>query len=281
MPQPPSSSFVPLSCRVSRALWQSMQDHCQSTGQSVDQLVCAALSDYLQVDHATLFQVSSAAALVQGLYHGDVTVGALHEHGDFGLGTFDSLDGEMVVLDGHFYQVRADGTVHEADPAVHTPYAMVTHFPAGASVPLADCADLAGLTQQLDALRHSQNVFFALRIDGVFSLVTRSVRPTAEGVPLVQAAASQSEFHLRDVPGTLVGFWSPGYLQSILVPGYHLHFLSADRRSGGHLLGCSGHSLRARVRQIEDFRVSLPESASFLNADLSRNPADDLERAER
>ena len=159
---------------------------------------------------------------------------------------------------------------------------MVTRFPAGGEVDLADCHDLASLHAQLDRLRDSQNVFYAVRVDGEFDSVhTRSVRPTPEGVPLVQAASRQQEFHVAGVRGTLVGFWSPGYLQTILVPGYHLHFLSDDRRSGGHLLDCAGRRLRARVRREADFRVSLPESASFLRADLTRDPAADLDRAEK
>ena len=101
------------------------------------------------------------------------------------------------------------------------------------------------------------------------------------GTPLVEAAAHQSEFRWNNATGTLIGFWSPGYLQTILVAGYHLHFLSADRRSGGHLLACAGRGLRARVARVADFRVSLPESPSFLRADLTRNPAADLDQAEK
>ena len=275
-------SSAPLSCRISGSLWRAVQARRRATGETVDHIVRAALADYLEVDHGTLFQVSTAGALVEGLYRGEVTVAALREHGDFGLGTFDGLDGEMVVVDGHFYQVGGDGGVREVEDDARIPYAMVTRFPAGAAVDLADCADLAGLHGQLDRLRDSQNVFYAVRVDGKFDSVhTRSVQPTPEGVPLVAAASRQREFHLRDVRGTLIGFWSPGYLQTILVPGYHLHFLADDRRSGGHLLGCAGRKLRASVRRETDFRVSLPESASFLHADLTRNPADDLDRAEK
>jgi hypothetical protein len=87
-------------------------------------------------------------------------------------------------------------------------------------VNLADCRDLASLHAQLDRLRDSQNVFYAVRVDGEFDAVqTRSVRPTPEGVPLVQAASRQQEYQLAGVRGTLVGFWSPGYLRTILVPG--------------------------------------------------------------
>jgi acetolactate decarboxylase len=256
---------VSLSCRISQSLSKALHARSEATGESVDHLVRAALADYLRVEHGTLFQVSTAGALVAGLYHGEVTVGDLREHGDFGLGTFEALDGEMVVLDGHFYQVRGDGTVAEVAPEVRSPYAMVTRFPAGGEVNFADCRDLASLHAQLDRLRDSQNVFYAVRVDGEFDAVqTRSVRPTPEGVPLVQAASRQQEYQLAGVRGTLVGFWSPGYLQTILVPGYHLHFLSDDRRTGGHLLGCAGRQLRARVRREADFRISLPESASFL-----------------
>ncbi len=277
-----NSSSVPLSCQLSSALWHAIDERCEATGESVEHLVRTALADYLQVEHATLFQVSTAGALVEGLYQGEVTIGGLRAHGDFGLGTFDGLDGEMVVLDGNFYQVRASGAVDEASDAVRTPYAMITHFPPGETVALADCDDLAGLLAQLDRLRDSQNVFYALRIDGVFrSVTTRSVRPMPEGTPLVMAAAHQSEFQRNDVGGSLIGFWSPRYLQTILVPGYHLHFLSEDRRSGGHLLGCAGQGLRVQVHRLADFRVSLPESASFLHADLTRNPAEDLDRAEK
>jgi acetolactate decarboxylase len=273
---------VPLSCRISSSLRHAIQERCRATGESVDHLVRTALADYLQVDHATLFQVSTAGALVEGLYRGEVTIGALREHGDFGLGTFDGLDGEMVALDGRFYQVQGDGTVREAGDDARTPYAMLTRFPAGPAVDLPDCDDLAALETQLDRLRDSPNVFYAVRVDGVFdTLTSRSVLRTPEGVPLVAAASRQREFHLRNLRGTLVGFWSPGFLQTILVGGYHLHFLSDDRRSGGHLLACAGHGLRARVRREADFRVSLPESPSFLRADLTRDPAHDLARAEK
>jgi acetolactate decarboxylase len=274
-------SSVALSCQITGSLWQAVQERCQATGESVDHLVRAALADYLQVDHGTLFQVSTAGALVEGLYRGEVTIGALRDHGDFGLGTFDGLDGEMVALDGHFYQVCGDGAVREVGNDARSPYAMITRFPAGDVVELADCADLSALQTQLDGLRDSQNVFYAVRIDGEFdTVITRSVKRSPEGVSLITAASQQQEFHLRNVLGTLVGFWSPGFLQRILVAGYHLHFLSDDRRSGGHLLDCAGHSLRAQVRREADFRVSLPESPSFLRADLTRNPALDLERAE-
>ena len=197
--------------------------------------------------HHTLYQVSTATALVEGVYQGAVRVGTLREHGDLGLGTFEGLDGEMVILDGRFFQVRSDGSVRECDDDVMSPFAVITRFAPDETVTLEQCPDLSHLASQFDALRTSDNFFFALRVDGHFDYVhTRAMCRTAEGVGLVKAAAVQPEFEFHDVSGTLVGFWTPEYAKTLNVPGYHLHFLSEDRRCGGHLLQCRGPTCGCR-----------------------------------
>jgi acetolactate decarboxylase len=276
------SPLIPLSCRISPSLWQAIERRQNATGDSIDHIVRSALADYLQVEQSTLFQISTTGALIEGLYRGEVTVAMLREHGDLGLGTFDGLDGEMVVVDGRFFQVRSDGSVIEVDDAVRSPYAVITKFDPGPPVVLSDCSSLSELCRQLDAVRTSENLFYAIRVDGYFSHVrTRAVARTEEGIPLVQAAARQPEFEMRDVNGTLVGFWSPGYVKTLTVPGYHLHFLTADRTAGGHLLECTGTGLVAQLECEKNLRLSLPETASFLKADLSRDPTADLEQAEK
>jgi acetolactate decarboxylase len=109
---------------------------------------------------------------------------------------------------------------------------------------------------------------------------TRAMCRTQEGVPLVQAAAVQPEFEFHDVAGTLVGFWTPAYAKTLNVPGYHLHFVSADRTRGGHLLQCRGAGLRLSIQREGDYHVALPDTEDFLKADLRRDPAADLAKAE-
>jgi acetolactate decarboxylase len=267
--------------RLSPALWHALEARHRATGESIDHIVRAALADFLQVDHSTLFQISSSAALVEGIYRGEVTVGALREHGDFGLGTFAGLDGEMIALDGRFYQVRADGVAREVDAAAQTPFAIVTHFVSDRAVADVGCASIAELGAALDGLRDSDNVFYAIRVDGEFDhLRTRAMCRTEEGVPLVEAATHQPEFELARVSATMVGFWSPPYARTLSVPGYHLHVLTADRRAGGHVLECRGRGLRLQIQRELDLRVSLPHSAEFLKADLTRDPSADLDEAE-
>jgi acetolactate decarboxylase len=267
---------------VSPGLWRALVDHAERTGEPVAHVVSKALADYLQVSHHTLYQVSTATALVEGIYQGAVRIGTLREHGDLGLGTFENLDGEMVVVDGQFFQVKCDGSVRECDDDLLSPFAVVTHFAPEATVTLAQCADLSQLAARFDGLRNSDNVFFALRVDGRFDYVhARAVCKTEEGVPLVEAAKVQPEFDYRDLSGTLVGFWTPEYARTLNVPGYHLHFLSDDRKKGGHLLQCSGSNLRLQIQREGDYRIALPETEDFLKADLRHDPAADLARAEK
>jgi acetolactate decarboxylase len=267
--------------KLSNALWNALETRQRETGEPLPHIVRAALAEYLQIEHATLFQVSTSGALVEGIYKGAVSIGHLRQHGDFGLGTFEGLDGEMIALDGCFFQVRSDGTVRAAADSDLSPFAVVTHFKAENSIEVAQCPDLACLFARLDELRESSNVFYAIRIDGSFPFVhTRAMCKSEEGTPLIVAAAHQPEFRMREVAGTLVGFWSPQYVKTLEVPGYHLHFITEDRGAGGHLMECSGRRLRVRIEQVRDLRVALPENQEFLRADLTRDPAADLDQAE-
>jgi len=233
-----------------------------------------------EVKH-TLYQVSTATALVEGIYQGAVQVATLRAHGDLGLGTFEGLDGEMVIVDGHFFQVRSDGSVTEVRDNVLSPFAAVTAFSADQTIPLDYCPDLSHLTSRFDALRSSDNFFYALRVDGTFDYMhARAMRRTKEGVPLVQAAAVQPEFEFQDISGTLVGFWTPEYAKSLNVPGYHLHFISADRAHGGHVFECRGKNLRLQIQREGDYHIVLPETEDFLKANLRRDPTADLAQAE-
>jgi acetolactate decarboxylase len=270
-----------LECTVSQGLWEHLQAAAQKKGQPVAHIVNRALSEYFGAAHHTLYQVSTATALVEGIYQGAVRVENLRQHGDHGLGTFEELDGEMVIVDGHFFQARCDGTVREVEDDVLTPFAVVTRFIPGVEVALDQCPDMERLAARFDSLRDSENFFYAMKVHGLFEYVrARAVCRTHEGVPLVQAAAVQPEFEFHNVEGTLVGFWTPEYARTLNVPGYHLHFLSDDHRCGGHLLGCAGTNLRLQMQREGTYQVALPETEDFLKADLRRDPAADLAKAE-
>jgi acetolactate decarboxylase len=269
-----------LVCPISQSLQNALEKLSKETGDSISHLVISALSRWLRVPHHTLFQVSTSGALVQGIYERAVSSKVLLQHGDFGIGTFENLDGEMVVLEGAIYQVRSDGAVTHVVDDVGTPFAVVVPFFADHDEAIAKSKNFRELTEYCDRYRDSNNLFYAFRVDGHFQhLRTRAMPATT--APLAKAASIQPEFDFTDVEGTLVGIWAPQFSSAINVAGYHFHFLSADRTKGGHLLDCSASNLRIRVARLNDFHLSLPESADFLRADLSKDPSKELAYAEQ
>jgi acetolactate decarboxylase len=252
------------------------------TKRTVSSVVTAALARYLEKPIHTVFQVSTSGALVAGVYEREVSVQAILEHGNFGLGTFANLDGEMVVVDGRVYQVKGSGEVLEARADAGAPFAVVTWFEPDTDVSISPIGSFNDLQARCDGFRQSGNIFYALRLDGFFKRVrTRAVKPLEPGTRLIDAAKAQSEFNFADIEGTLVGLWSPGFSSAFSVAGYHFHFLSADRQHGGHLLDVAADALRLRVEALTDFHLALPESEAFLKADLSRNTAQELAYAEQ
>src|SRR5262245_27018304 len=260
---------------------QSLLARQVQTGESLSHIIMSSLADALDVEHSTLFQVSTAGALVKGVYDGVVTIGELKQHGDFGLGTFDGLDGEMLALHGRFYQVQASGAVSEAPDTATVPFAVVTRFRPERGLALDRVNGLTDLGAQLDALRRTNNLFCAVLIEGRFQRVeTRAACKALPGEPLVAATANQAEFTFADKAGTMAGFWSPPYARSINITGWHLHFLSNDQTGGGHVLDCQGTGLRAEIQELGEVRIAMPETAALLQADLSHARSRGLDVAE-
>ena len=215
------------------------------------------------------FQVSTLGALNVGVYEGAATLAELKQHGNFGLGTFEGLDGEMVGLDGKFYQVKTDGVAYPVTSEVKTPFSTVTFFRRERSLRLNGQMNYQELQQQLDARLPTQNLPYAIRIQGIFPyLKVRSVPKQSLPYPPLSNVVSQQQsvFELRNVQGTLVGFRLPQYLKSVNVAGYHFHLITSDRASGGHLLDGEFLHPIADVETLRDWQMMLPNRTAFKQA---------------
>jgi acetolactate decarboxylase len=275
-------SVKTITCNLPDSLYNALVERMGTDKASCDHVVSMALSQCLGRPIHTLFQVSTSAALVEGLYQGAVRVSRLLRHGDFGLGTFVDLDGEMVVLEGVCYRVASDGVATNVEGDRLIPYAVVTRFNAEFAKQSEQVSSFSELVAVCDGLRSTENVFYAFRITGRFSFVkTRVMKAVPHGTGLKDASSGQEEFNFEDQEGTLVGLWSPGFAGSFTVPGYHFHFLSEDRKRGGHVLECRAVDVTIDGCAMHEMHVSLPETAEFLQADLSRDPSNDLMSAER
>ena len=231
----------------------------------------------------TLYQVSLIDALLAGEYGGVATVGAVRRQGDFGIGTFDRLDGEMIVLDGVVYRAKSDGTVERVADTETTPFAAVTRFEADRRIAIAEPMSLQALQQRLDTELGNQNIFYAVRIDCAPARLTiRSVPlQTPPYRPLAELIAEQSVWTHEGVAGTLVGLRCPEYSAGLNVPGYHWHFISDDRHMGGHVLEAELPACEVDVDRLTNWRVVLPDDAGFGKVDLGADRRKELERVEK
>lgn len=270
-----------LELEISESVWTELEKRRRETGDSMSGVVDAALSDAFDLQRHSLFQVSTSNALAQGVFAGAVTVHELRRHGDFGLGTFAGLDGELIVIDGHCFRATASGSVGEVDEDCEVPFAVVTRFTPDVAHTIDTVPDLKSLETELDLVRPSENLFVAIRADAVFdSLALRAACPARTGEGLLEATRHQSEFTLTDVAGTLIGFWAPDYAQAVGIPGYHFHFISTERDQGGHVLDARGEMVEVGVQTESSIHLAIPETAEFLTADLSGDHREAIDSAE-
>jgi acetolactate decarboxylase len=164
-----------------------------------------------------------------------------------------------------------------------TPFAEVTFFKAGRTHMIEMPLNYRQLLDYADRLLPSPNLPYALRVDGLFTSVkARSIpRQQKPYPPLAQAAEKQIVFELTNVKGVIVAFRHPAYLAGVNMAGFHCHFITADRGAGGHLLDCRVEGASVAVAALPNFSLRLPDSREFLQADLTGDRRQELEKIER
>jgi len=229
----------------------------------------------------SLYVSSPVNALVQGILREDKTLLQVLGHGNFGLGTFNDLDGEMVLVDGVFYQLRSDGSALIPNLDIGTPYACVNHFNPVKSFDAPKNGTYSDLQKVIAESMLSNNLIYAIRVEGAFTKIrARSVPKQDAYRPLVDVADDQKAFNYEHISGQLVGFWTPDFMHSISVPGFHLHFLSADKTHGGHLLGLIIEDAKVWLQPLDQLSLDLPHTIEYLHANLDQDNSADLNKAE-
>lgn len=235
----------------------------------------------------TLYQVSLLNDLMQGDYDGSVSIGELLKHGDTGLGTFDKLDGEMIVIDGKAYKAKSDGTVEKQPDNEFTPFAAVTFMNNDYTISgLDNIKSLDDLKAILDKAVKEQaadkNAFYMVRIDGEFNMAhVRSVPKQEKPYrPLNQIAAEQKEYEYNNVKGTIIALYCPDYMAGINLPTWHFHFITDERDKGGHLLGIDIKSAKGTMDKMEDYNLVLPSSNTFANMELAKDLSKETQSTE-
>lgn len=236
-------------------------------------------------DHDTICQISLLHGLLNGDYNGSITIGDLKTHGDTGIGTFDGLDGELIMVDGVVYQAKGDGTVETPDDSMTVPFSNVTFLEPDEQITLTGIDSFTALTDALNAKVEELGVnrFYMVRIDGSFKeMHVRSEYGQEEPYePLVDVLETdQTFFDFENVEGTVVALYCPVYMAELNNAGWHMHFISADRTQGGHVLDMSFDEAVVSIDNTDNFEMLLPDSEYFTNTDFSVDRSEDVRRAE-
>ncbi len=240
-------------------------------------------SGSIPVNGDTLYQVSTIDALQQGVFDGIQPVGELKQHGDFGIGTFDALDGEMIVVGGSVYQASADGRVYLVPDNLTTPFATVTYFENDFVIGIPETMNFSEFAIVMTDRLPTENMVYAVRMHGTFPFMkVRAIPAQQKPYPtLSEAAENQSVYTYTDVTGSVVGCYMPVFFEGLNVVGYHLHFLSDDRQTGGHILDFTISEETAVEYDITpEFTMILPTSGDFTTVDLSQDLSEELAEVE-
>jgi acetolactate decarboxylase len=227
-----------------------------------------------------IHQFSFVDALVVGLYEGAFAASEIADVGDLGVGCGDALDGEFVLLDGVMSICRGDGRVDPVAPEELLPFAEVARFEPTFTTSVADL-DEAGFEALVESLVPSANLFYALRVDGEFERMTvrEATRQQHPFPGLAEAVKSQHENTVDSTRGTIVGFKGPDVFQGLSVADFHLHYLDEARGFGGHVMDFRLSSATLSIEAYAGFSLRLPETESYLDAELDDIDADAAIRA--
>lgn len=231
-----------------------------------------------------VFQTGLMAQLLDGIYDGEMTIGELLGHGNFGVGTFNGLDGEMIILDGICYQMRHDGSVSPAALNQQTPFAVVTSFVPTVVRDLPENLLRKSAAQVLDDFTVSKNYMYALKIEGDFEWVrTRTVRKQEKPYPpMVEATENEEIVQFDDLLGTIVAFRTPVYEQGIGIPGCHAHFIDKERTRGGHVVDFKLRKAHVEICPGTGLQLNLPLTPEFSAAELSpENLTEQISKVEK
>lgn len=212
-------------------------------------------------------------AFVNRVFEGELLASELKTKGDLGLGSYDLLDGELIMLDGVLYKATEDGVVSEARDSDKIVYANAAFFDTEQSFTLEKAANYQSLREQLNAQLPSRNLFYAFKIHGTFKHMKcgglhKQEKPFDKGLDVLIPA--RPIFERSNFSGTMVGFFCPEFIGHINVAAYHLHFISDDKQFAGHVMEFEAEKLEVEIDYMHQYQFDLPTSDAFLKGEFEK-----------
>ena len=238
-----------------------------------------------KADRETIYQVSLLQGLTLGDYNGSVSVKELKQKGDTGIGTFEGVNGELIMVDGTVYRAKSDGSIETAPDDETIPFANVTFFDTDEKQDISGVSSIADLKKLLDEKveKLGRNQFYMVRVDGTFKKMhARSeLKQEKPYKPLAEALKTdQREFSWDNIEGTVVALYCPQYMKDLNAAGWHLHFVSKEKKYGGHVLELDVDKAELKIDCTQGFNMQLPDTEMFPTLDLTKDQSEDIKKVE-
>ncbi|MBF4486354.1 acetolactate decarboxylase [Flavobacterium sp. CSZ] len=225
--------------------------------------------------HDAIYHYSVMDAMRNGIYQGEHNIEYLAAKGDFGLGTYNFLDGELIALDGVFYRIGSDGKVVE-ETKRKSPFISLVKFKKDTEITFHFNGTTQELQQKLITLLPSQNMPYAIKITCSFTEITTGGAEkiaSADTTGLAILMKNRPLYKTKNITGTLVGFYNPPHFSTIDLSPFHFHFIADDKTYGGHLVaGLLKGSLTLSLDEKNGYNVELlKNNQRFRSAKLENN----------
>lgn len=229
-----------------------------------------------------MYQTGTINSLLDAVYQGDTSIAELKMHGDFGLGTFDLVDGELIVCDNQYYRADVNGKLSIVKDNIKSPFAVVNQFTPDITLDINN-HDFESLGKLLAEQFVSSNLIYAIKVTGHFKNIhlrsetcqTRPFKKLSESLPKLQHAYVE-----EGISGIMVGFWFPDYLREVNIPGFHFHFIDSARKIGGHVFDFELTHGTADIQHLKSLHLDLIDNESFFHANLNPKTDEDMNRIE-
>jgi acetolactate decarboxylase len=230
-----------------------------------------------------MYQIGLVPAFLNGIYVSNYTFKTLAKQGDFGLGTINELNGEMIALDGKFYCIDKNGVTREIKKTECTPFSVVSFFKPSEFKEISHIQNIQQLNQTLLSMIKNVNLFYMFRIDGEFSSMQLRSETChcSQVIPLSELLLKhQNKYQLRKTHGSLVVTYSPSYSKQMCIESFHYHYINDERSTGGHVFDLVVEQARVSLQAIENFQMNLVNLTQLANTDLSINSSNELKKIE-
>lgn len=186
-----------------------------------------------------VWHYSVIEAMRRGIYEGTYAVKDLKAHGDFGLGTFNHLNGELIALDGIIYRIAPSGKVEVAGDSLKSPFTALSFFNTDQTKTIRFSGTFEELQDSIGRMLPSLNIAYAIKVDTEWENITVGGANPISGTDTTALATlmkTRPQYDAKGITGTMVGFFTPALMSNIDLSPFHFHFISSDKKLAGHLM---------------------------------------------